>query len=502
MERVVAHFKYITEPMQDPWSDFEQALLSQDNIVEHIYGGLIGADLMIPGRAGLQKLVYADYFASGRALRQIEEFMMEHVLPYYANSHTDSSFCGGYITRLRERSRKSIAANCGADLTDHAVIFAGPEATTGLNRLVHLFGIRQALAEGLTPHVLIGPYEHHSNVLPWRESGAVVTEIPEGESGGPDLEFLKRVLAELSGSGPIIGSFSVASNVTGICTEVVEVTRLMKAAGCKIIWDYAGGAPYLPITMNPETGLHIDAVVLSPHKYVGGPGASGVLIVRRDAVTARVPSAPGDGTVAFVNSAAHDYLSRVEDLEEGGTPNILGDIRAGLSLLVKDAIGQNFIAKRNAELAAVGVNLLGAHPNIKLLAANRADRLPVFSFTVQDLDGNPFDYQLFTRMLSDYYGIQARGGRACVGSYAHKLLNISDDRSNYFRAEISSGKRGVMPGFIRLNLSYLMDDETVGFVLRSVLQLADTASKLGDSEASAAFPPSATLTGQYSSQTE
>ena len=399
---------------------------------------------------------------------------MERVLPYYANSHTEASFTGGYMTRLREQARDTIVKLCGGTRDQHAAIFTGSGATAALNKLVHLFGLREAIAAGQTPYVLVGPYEHHSNLLPWRESGAEVIEIAEAPTGGPDLGHLKKTLAEIDGKGPIIGSFSAASNVTGIPTETRPVIDLIKAANGRVVWDYAGGAPYLDIDM----GEDIDAVALSPHKFLGGPGASGVLIVRRDSVCAQIPSNPGGGTVAFVNAQVQDYSPSLEAREEGGTPNIIGDIRAALVMIVKDAIGQDMISKRNAALTSRTFSAWANSPHIQIIAPDQQNRLPIFSFIVRDSRGQAIDYTIVTKMLRDIFGIQARGGCACAGPYVHRLLSIDTDRSATIRARILEGDESGKPGFIRLNFSVLMTDAEVDFIHQSVLALAENVEHL------------------------
>ncbi|HLS18816.1 MAG TPA: aminotransferase class V-fold PLP-dependent enzyme, partial [Paracoccaceae bacterium] len=240
---------------------------------------LVGIDAEIIGPFGPKRLIYADYVASGRALGIVERFVAEKILPFYANSHTEASYCGGAMTGFRLAARRVIAECCGAD-ERHAVIFGGSGATAGLNRLVNLFGVKAALEKGVRPRIIIGPYEHHSNILPWRESGAEIIEIAEAATGGPDLAELDAALEGGAGR-PLICAFSAASNVTGIISDVAAITRRVKAAGARIVWDYAGGGPYLPIAMSPAEGVEIDAVVISPHKFIGGPAASGLLIVRR-----------------------------------------------------------------------------------------------------------------------------------------------------------------------------------------------------------------------------
>ncbi len=463
-----AHITASATPLQH----FETQLRNSDDLISDLQRGLIGKGMVVDGRFGPKPLIYADYVASGRALRQIEDFVMERLLPVYANSHTEASFCGAQTTQMREEARDTIARLCGARPEEHAVIFAGSGATGPLNRLVHVLGIPKALRAGLTPHVLVGPYEHHSNLLPWRECGAQVHAVKEGAGGGPDLEHLVQLLAELTPLGPVICTFSAASNVTGVCSDVAAVTRVVKRAGARIVWDYAGGAPYLPINMTPAPDVEIDAVCLSAHKFLGGPGASGVMVVRRDAVRETVPSAPGGGTVVFVNHEKHDYSTHVEDREEGGTPNIIGDIRAALCMITKSAVGQDWIATRNAELTRRAFSAWRGVPGLVLLGQNRQDRLPILSFTLQPKHGQAFDYQLFTTLLSERYGVQARGGCSCAGPYVHELLNIGADRSEQLRSDILAGDDSHKPGFVRLNLSYLIENHEADYILNAVAELA------------------------------
>jgi selenocysteine lyase/cysteine desulfurase len=216
------------------FSTFAKSLHGPDH-VQHLRDGLIGEGAEIEGPFGRRKLVYADYVASGRALLQVERFMMEEVLPFYANSHTEASYCGERMTRMRREARAIIARACGAD-ESFATVFTGSGATAGLNRLVGLFGVCEAAA-GPGAVVFIGPYEHHSNILPWRESGAEVVEIPEAEAGGPDLVALADALSAAPAGALKIGAFSAASNVTGIVTDPEPVTRLLKAQGALAVWD-------------------------------------------------------------------------------------------------------------------------------------------------------------------------------------------------------------------------------------------------------------------------
>ncbi|KAF1855834.1 hypothetical protein Lal_00002530 [Lupinus albus] len=463
--------------------------LTEGDVLSSLQNGLVGKSAKVDGPFGPKPMVYADYVASGRALMQIEQFMLEEVLPYYANSHTEASYCGGMMTRLRREARAVIANCCGAD-ERHAVIFAGSGATAGINRLVNLFGANRDRVR-----VIIGPYEHHSNILPWRESGADLVEIPEGAEGGPDRALLASVLEKSKGFDRVICSFSAASNVTGIVTDVEAVTRIAKAAGALVIWDYAGGGPYLPIRMQPAPDAGIDAIVVSPHKFIGGPGASGVLVVRRDAVVMDKPSWPGGGTVRFVSPTAHDYATSLEAREEAGTPNVVGDIRAALAFLVKQAIGEQVMAERNRILAAGAMAAWTSHSAIEILGDLNIERLPIFSFRIRHPQGGYVHQQLVTRMLSDRFGIQARGGCACAGPYVHRLLDIGPEESERLRQSILAGDEMEKPGFTRLNFSVLLPEEKVRFILESVLQLASDAADYehvyGVDPARAIFAPKA-----------
>ena len=456
----------------DAFARFAAALTGDDRIAR-LAAGMIGEGAEVAGPFGPQRLVYADHVASGRALRQVEAFVMDEVLPYYANSHTEASFCGARMTAMRRQARAVIAGLCGAD-DRFATIFAGAGATAGLNRIVALLGIPEAVAQGRPVIVFIGPYEHHSNILPWRESGAGVVEIAEAATGGPDLVALDAALRAAAPGALMVGAFSAASNVTGIVTDADAVTRILRRHGALAVWDYAGGGPYLPIDMRAGTDAEKDAVVLSAHKFLGGPGASGVMILRKAAVARSRPVCPGGGTVRFVSPWGHDYAAEVTVREEAGTPNVIGDIRAALCFLVKDAIGQTFMDARHETLRRRALRVWSANPNIEVLGNPAASRcLPIFALVVRDPhSGGMIHQQLFTRMLSDCHGIQARGGCACAGPYAHRLLGIDRDRSEALRALILSGQEDRKPGWTRLNLSALADDAKADRIIAAVDSLA------------------------------
>lgn len=456
---------------------FRQQIDSGDPVAD-LRAGLIGKGATIEGPYGPKPLVYADYVASGRALRQVETFIFNEVLPYYANSHTEASFCGAFCTGLREEARDLIARLTGAG-QDCRVIFTGSGATAGLNRIVHLLGIADLVRGGGKVRVLVGPYEHHSNLLPWRESGAEVIEVPEAADGGPDLAVLAARLVEATGYDMVVGTFSAASNVTGILTDTDAVTALLKRHGAFAVWDYAGGAPYLPMQMETSGEARKDAIIFSGHKFPGGPGASGVTILRDTVVRNLKPTLPGGGSVRFVTPWTHGYSHDVAEREEAGTPNVLGDIRAALVMLVKDVLGDAFIAARGEALRQRAQAIWEQNPSIRILGNQDAEsRLPVFSFLVRGEDGQIVHHQLFTRMLSEVHGIQARGGCACAGPYGHRLLNIDRPASDAILGLLDNNFEVEKPGWVRLNFSYLLSDDEADYIIRSVDHLAREAGSV------------------------
>ncbi|MHA3977496.1 aminotransferase class V-fold PLP-dependent enzyme [Halovulum sp. GXIMD14794] len=455
-------------------AEFSRSLAGPDPVAT-LRAGLIGESAVMDGPYGPKPLVYADYVASGRALAQVEDFMRDRVLPYYANSHTEASYCGAFSTRLREEGRAAIARLVGAG-EGYSTIFTGSGATNGLNRIVGLLDIPGVIASGQRAVILVGPYEHHSNLLPWRESGAEVVEIPEAATGGPDMDALRDALEAASGAALVVGAFSAASNVTGILTDTRAVTRLLKAHGALAIWDYACGAPYIAMDMDKGTDAQKDAIVFSGHKFPGGPGASGVTVIR-DAIARRAtPTLPGGGTVSFVSPWGHTYSESLAHREEGGTPNVVGDIRAALVMLAKDAIGQDRLDARLAELRARALTVWSRNPRLEVLGCPEAPALPIFSFRVRDGKDGYIHHQFFTRLLSDLHGIQARGGCACAGSYAHRLLGLDRAASDATFAALAKGEETEKPGWVRLNLSALMSDEKADFVISQVDDLAHHAA--------------------------
>ena len=467
---------------------------------EFLRAQTVGIDAQIETPFGERPLVYADFTASGRQLVFVEDYLRA-VAERYANAHTEDSLTGRTATRLLHEAEASIKRSVGAG-SGGKVVSVGAGSTAAIHKLQEFLGVAvppvtlhalagwaraalgdapfDALAAHVAAHrpvVFVGPYEHHSNEVTWREGVCETVEVDLCPEGGLDLAHLERLLTDPRWAGRTrIGSFSAASNVTGVTAPVHDVARLLHAHGALAFVDYAAGGPYLPIDMSAggDADAALDAIFLSPHKFLGGPGSCGLLVFHERIYRSDLaPSVGGGGTVDYVGPAGHDFTADIEARETAGTPGFFQTLRAALALEVKDALGP--VEPREHALVARAFAAWAETGRIEILGpADPARRVGIVSFNVtcEPSPGKVLHPRFVTVLLNDLFGVQSRAGCSCAGPYGHRLLGITGETAERYRTAVRGGAHGVKPGWCRVGFHVTMDDAEADYLIAAVAFVA------------------------------
>ncbi len=435
----------------------------------------IGHDLEYDTPYGRQKLIYADWIASGRLYRPIEERLTNDIGPFIGNTHTETSETGTSMTRAYHEAHKLIKKHVNAG-PDDVIITSGFGMTGVVVKFQRMLGLKMCgqlsdhhcLKESDRPVVFVTHMEHHSNHTSWFETMVDVVVLPPDKDLLVDPDELRRQLEKYSDRTLKIGAFTACSNVTGVSTPYHELARVMHEHGGLCFIDFAASAPYADMNMHPEDPMEkLDAIMFSPHKFLGGPGSSGVLIFDRSMYKSRTPDQPGGGTVDWTNPwGEYKYVDDIESREDGGTPGFMQAIRTALCLELKDRMGTANIALREEQLLEQAFTGLDTIPRLHILADKQRKRLGVISFYFDDIH-----YNLVVKLLSDRYGIQVRGGCACAGTYGHYLLDVSHEHSKRITELINHGDLSQKPGWVRLSLHPTMTSDELGTILTALAEI-------------------------------
>lgn len=440
---------------------------------------IIGLNQEFDSPYGRKKIIYADWVASGRLYEPIERILSEKFYPYVGNTHSESSITGTTMTRAYAEAKKIIKQHVNAGEED-VIIFAGYGMTAAINKFQRLLGYRVCeqlqkytqIPDEEKPVVFLTHMEHHSNQTSWLETICEVVIIEPDEQGMVDLNHFEHLLRLYDHRKWKIGSFTSSSNVTGIQPPYHQMAKMMHEHGGLCFIDFAAAAPYIDINMHPEDSVEkLDAIFFSPHKFLGGPGTSGVLIFDSKLYKRRVPDNPGGGTVDWTNPwGQHKYIEDIELREDGGTPGFLQTIKTALAINLKNEIGTKNILAREHELLKIAFERFDKIPSLHILAQETRERLGIISFYVEDIH-----YNLMVKLLNDRFGIQVRGGCSCAGTYGHYLLHVDPTRSKRITDKINHGDLSEKPGWVRLSLHPTMTDEELDFILSAIEEVIKNA---------------------------
>lgn len=451
---------------------------------------IIGIDQTIETPFGTKKLVYADWTASGRNYRPIEEKLMNTIMPFVANTHTETTATGRAMTLAYHEAKEIIKRHVNAH-EDDALIFAGTGMTGAISKLQRILGLKypedpnnylescskRPIDDPNTPVVFITHMEHHSNHTSWLETIAKVEIIGQTMQGTVDIEDLKIKLDHHKNKTLKIASVIACSNVTGVQNDYHAIAEIMHLNNGYCFVDFACSGPYENINMHPNQELRrLDAVFLSPHKFLGGPGTAGVVIFNKKLYKNHVPDQPGGGTVTYTNPwGERYYIDDIETREDGGTPGFLQGIKTAMVIRLKEEMGVENIVAREHEIISQLFDGFNSIPEITVLDGEQTNRLGVFSFTVSDIH-----YNLMVRLLNDLFGIQTRGGCACAGTYGHLLLNLNAKKAEEIYCSIKDGDNTDRPGWVRLSIHPTTSNEEVSYMINSIKFIVENIDNYRD----------------------
>jgi selenocysteine lyase/cysteine desulfurase len=451
--------------------------LSLEQYFKPFRENIIGQNQEFDAPTGKKRIIYADWTASGRLYRPIEDRILSEFAPFVANTHTETNICGTSMTLAYHKAREIIKQHVNAAPTD-CIVNYGSGMTGVINKFQRILGLKVpekrrndfVIEEKDRPIVFLTHMEHHSNQTSWIETICDVEVIAPNTEGLVDLEHFDFLLNKYSNRPIKIAAITACSNVTGIETPYYEMASMIHQVGGLCFVDFACSAPYVKIDMHPPqySGGFLDAIYFSPHKFLGGPGTSGVLIFNSRLYDNKIPDNPGGGTVKWTDPwQGHEFVDDIEEREDGGTPPFLQTIRTALSVKLKEEMGIENIMKREVELVALIFNQLRNVKNVHILAGEHQHRLGVVSFYIENLHFN-----LGVKLLNDRFGVQVRGGCSCAGTYGHYLLEVNQHVSRVLTAQISKGDLTNKPGWIRMSIHPTMTNDEVVEICESIESLA------------------------------